>query len=543
MMPFLNLSQNCEFVTYSFIKKLNVSVTKGFIRKQLEEHPDYPSMLAVSDVLNNIGIENRAYKIGPDKLTGLPVPYIAQVIDNGNKYFTIVNSTNEGSVNYLDPVKNFNHSIEVKDFDELFTGVILLGVPTEAAGQKDYIKSKGEENRKNAANILMIAALPVLCILACISCFFTIGVSSIAPIIFTLITLIGTLIGALITWYEADQHNPALQQICTAGTKTNCAAILNSKASKIFGVGWSLIGFTYFAGSLLTLLITRIVNLQALYILSWLNIFALPYIVFSIYYQAQVAKQWCPLCLGIQVILALQFIVAFFGKFYSEIPISSVTHSAILEVLICFTLPFLVLSILFPALRKANESKQGNTELLRLKHNPQIFEALLSKQKVIIEPVDGLGISLGDPNARNKLIKVCNPYCGPCAKAHVVIDQLLDNSPDLQVQVIFTATGEENDRKTPPVEHLLAIAAKANNKNTKHALDDWYTAKKSENRYEEFAAKYPMNGELKQQGDKIKDMNDWCIKTGIGYTPMFFLNGYQLPEIYNINDLKYFLLV
>jgi protein-disulfide isomerase len=53
-----------------------------------------------------------------------------------------------------------------------------------------------------------------------------------------------------------------------------------------------------------------------------------------------------------------------------------------------------------------------------------------------------------------------------------------------------------------------------------------------------------MNGELKKQENKIDAMQSWCDKTGIYFTPTFFVNGFQLPEeIYNVNDLKYFLSV
>ncbi|HEY2722735.1 MAG TPA: hypothetical protein VGI82_13465 [Chitinophagaceae bacterium] len=39
--------------------------------------------------------------------------------------------------------------------------------------------------------------------------------------------------------------------------------------------------------------------------ISWLNIFALPYTLFSVYYQWKVAKQWCILCLAVQGLLLL----------------------------------------------------------------------------------------------------------------------------------------------------------------------------------------------------------------------------------------------
>jgi protein-disulfide isomerase len=52
-----------------------------------------------------------------------------------------------------------------------------------------------------------------------------------------------------------------------------------------------------------------------------------------------------------------------------------------------------------------------------------------------------------------------------------------------------------------------------------------------------------MNGELKKQDEKVEAMKDWCSKTEIQFTPTFFINGYQLPSNYSVNDLKYFLSV
>lgn len=160
-----------------------------------------------------------------------------------------------------------------------------------------------------------------------------------------------------------------------------------------------------------------------------------------------------------------------------------------------------------PALQKAKEGKRLNIELQKLKHNRQIFEALLHKQKQVKENPDGLGISLGNPNGAYKLIKVCNPYCGPCAKAHIPIEELLHNNPDVQIRILFTATNKEGDIAAPPVKHLLAIAEKNDESIIKQALDDWYLAENKN--YEAFAAKYPMNGELKQQEAKIETMKNW----------------------------------
>jgi len=75
---------------------------------------------------------------------------------------------------------------------------------------------------------------------------------------------------------------------------------------------------------------------------------------------------------------------------------------------------------------------------------------------------------------------------------------------------------------------------------TRQALDSWYLPKEKD--YEIFASRFPLNSELFEQDDKIEAMNKWCINSEIKFTPTFFLNGFQLPDAYSIEDLQYFLL-
>src|SRR6202000_2271777 len=86
--------------------------------------------------------------------------------------------------------------------------------------------------------------------------------------------------------------------------------VLQSKASHIGGISWSAIGFTYFTGSLLFQLFAGMINPVALSLLAWINLAALPYVLFSVFYQWRVARQWCVLCLSVQVLLVLQFVTA-----------------------------------------------------------------------------------------------------------------------------------------------------------------------------------------------------------------------------------------
>ena len=92
---------------------------------------------------------------------------------------------------------------------------------------------------------------------------------------------------------------------------------------------------------------------------------------------------------------------------------------------------------------------------------------------------------------------MCNPYCGPCAKAHPVLDEIVHNNKNVKLKLIFTASNDKDDVRGIAARHLLAINEKQDAYRTQQALDDWYLAPKKD--YEVFATKYPMNGEIQNR--------------------------------------------
>lgn len=544
MLSFLSTHDNCIKVTEELLSILKVRVTNTTLKNELYNHPDYPSLLAISDILTGYGIENISTQITIDKLVELPVPFIVPLKNTANAegQFTVIESIQGDTIKYYRSEKYRWENISKEDFEKKWlSGIVLLMDAENAIDEKEYVAKRREEKRVNMAKAFTWLALPVLTMLACALMFAKYGLTVVFPIVFTLLTLMGCIISTLLLWYELDEYNPVLKQICGSGKKVDCGAVLNTKASKIAGISWSVIGFTYFTAELLALLFGGIANVRVLFILTGFNVLAIPYVFFSVYYQWRIAKQWCVLCLCVQSVLVLQLITVLIAKWYKIATVDTVfSGDVIIPILFAIAIPFIIVNLLLPAYRSAKGGRQNKAELQRLKHNPQIFEALLTKQKAIAESTEGLGIILGNPDASYKIIKVCNPYCGPCAKAHAPLEELLHNNPDIQIQILFTATTNADDIKAPPVKHLLAIA-EGGEAIVRQALDDWYLADQKD--YEAFAVKYPVSNKLEQQDDKVNNMKEWCNKTGISFTPTIFVNGYQLPEIYDISDLKYFLSV
>ncbi len=73
----LTRHNNVDAVLIRLLKKLKISISPDAVIAELEKHPDYPSLLAVSDVLSNFQIENSAFRLQADELPNVPVPFIA----------------------------------------------------------------------------------------------------------------------------------------------------------------------------------------------------------------------------------------------------------------------------------------------------------------------------------------------------------------------------------------------------------------------------------------------------------------------------------
>lgn len=315
----------------------------------------------------------------------------------------------------------------------------------------------------------------------------------------------------------------------------NCDAVLSSAGATFLGISWAVWGFAYFATLFLFILLFS-EQISYLYLWSLFSVLALTYLPFSIYYQSKVVKQWCPLCLSVLVVILINSLASIYLIMDSSIV--AFDWKALLHIASIGLFFLLATYYVIPILKQARDSKSYAKRWKKLHYNPDIFKALLAKSDVVAVSAEGLGIIVGNPNAKNEIIKVCNPYCGPCAKAHPELEHIIKNNKDVKIRVVFTSSGEDSDITTAPVIHLLAIQSKGDITQTTQALNDWYLSDRKD--YNAFAQKYPMNGELKEQKDKIIAMRDWCRTMQIRATPTIYINGQELPDSYHIAELKNF---
>lgn len=524
-----------------YLRFMNVHITETTLKTSLEENPYFPSLYSLSNVFHKFKIESQAFEVDLNRLDQVEPPFVTLFYQRYiGKDFVLVTKLSKESV-WCVGGNGKEKAIDRKSFEEGFRNIAFIAERSNKSGEVDYMSSLQSEKRRRNTKVRLIGAIVLVLALSLFYFINTISTSTAVTILLLLTKLLGITAASLLLVYEIDKANFFVKNICTAGKQLSCDSVINSKAGRLFNISWSEIGFFYFASTALILFFTNLAIESRLLLLGIASALVAPYILFSLYYQWKVVKRWCILCLWVQFILLFELLISLYVfRLFTEnemwLTISSIIlPPKIMQLLICLLLPIVAWYLLRPFFLAAKNSHEYNTAYKRLLYNPDIFNGLL-QQKQDGPEMGELGLRIGNLTASNTITKVCNPYCGPCSKAHSVLEELIHKNEDFNIRIIFTATNKEDDRGAIVVKHLLLLNEQSNPEKTAQALNDWYTS--SPKNYEAFAEKYPVKGELALQKNNIEAMSEWCKEAGITHTPTIFVNGKRLPENYRIEELK-----
>ena len=507
-----------QYVALAYKRLLKIKVTDSTFLREIEENPFYPSLLSISDTFNQYQIPHAAFRVSPEEFDELEEPFIALInIPSIGDDFVLVTKITSGTVSFIYD-KNQTKTIAREKFIKSFKNVAFLAQYSADAEEKDYAKKLETESDKDLKSKLWLA-LSLLCI--CIIVFVNIPPLVITPfVIVSILKIIGLSFTVLLLTHDVDNTNVFVKNICSGVAKINCDAVLGSRVARLFGTSWSEIGFFYFSFTSLVLFSPGLLFVHKLAWLSIFNALAIPIIFISIYLQWRVIKQWCPLCLGVQLILELESIWSFtffWLNNHSPSILFDCQYRDFLQIIFLGFLPLLAWYRLKPIILSAINSKQYKNAYKRLKYNSDLFNSLLAQQPKGADNWEKLGIDFGNTDASNTIIKVCSPYCGPCAEMHPKLKEIIKQNSNIKLKVIFTARNDESDVSTSIVKHLLAISSRNNTTKTQQAFDDWYLSPVKD--YQAFSNTHPINIDLKTLDSEVEAMSLWCTKSEIVHTP------------------------
>lgn len=508
-------------IFYVLLDLFKVKHTKQFSSKLYEEHAHKDNLFGLSTMLFDYGIISEGLKIeDKDDVTALETPFVAQL----NGVLVIILKITEIEVVYY--YNNNEVTIPLSTFKEKWSGVVLVIYPEETAREPEYKENRKKENYSSAlGSILAVAVLAVLVLL-----YLNDGLYNNAGITVALgVNLIGVYIGYLLILKQVKRHSASADKICSIFKQGDCNNVLDSKAAKLWGIiGWSEAGFGYFTSNVLALLLfPGLIAYVAL-----INICALPYSVWSIWYQKVKAKQWCVLCIIVQVLFYLFFIV---NLIFGNIHIPSFGLVDIITIGAIYIIPFCVVSLLVPVLANSLRTRNITQKLNSLKMDDIVFEGLLTNSKHYEVDDTVSQIVFGNPDAELQVTVISNPHCEPCGKAHEKLDKLMDAMGDrMCMRFIFINFNSEIFKNSG--RFLIAAYLNNDEQTAKEIFLKWFTGEKYKvgATYEQ----YGFNMEVAEVVAEQQRHENWSTENKIAFTPTILINGYQMPDVYDINDLK-----
>lgn len=534
-----NYSKNLEKV----ISRLNLRVIQKKI-DQLLHYPGYPGINCLADFLDEIKVENVTIQLNnvETQLPKVKLPAIAFCKEAWTEYYVIIEKYENNKITYYDTHKGLVTEAVAK-FQKKWNGITIIIGENEQSGEINYEEKRKEEKLQNFESKIVFAVAFLLSIgglglgLDNLSSSFFSGFFF--PLLWLTLTL-GSAVSIMLIISSFGLKNDFISSVCQLENnqnkdddKSGCEAVMNSEAAKIFGwLSWSEVGLFYFLGSVFILLFSFFSNFQeTIYsYLFFINLMALPFVVFSFYYQFVVLKRWCTLCVISQIFLLIEFSLFLFADFKIGM-LPTVNYEALL---LMGLIESVIIGVWF-IIKQLYIAKQSifdlEKKLLKIERDYPLFANYLKIQpRISTEEMEG-DIILGNRNASNSLILISNPFCKPCREEHPQIMALADYyGEDLKIIIRFIKDTEEGREV---IKHLLSISKSPN---IAVALTDWY--KKRD--YEEWAKKYP--AEMSAIIDTIYDNHlKWSRTNNIPYTPAYFLNGYQLNKPYNIDQANFFI--
>jgi len=501
---------------YEWFKRTGNKINKNYIKEELATHPDYPSLISLTDFLESGAMSYKVLQADSSYVHKVNYPLLAHIKQSGNQQMIIIESA-----------MAWENQKEILDY---WTGIVMYAEKNAKWQNEHYILCQNDEKKRRVIPVAFIIIALTLLFISTAKFTYLINSELIKISAFGLLSLSGIILSVAAIGTELGVQNDITRQVCGAVSNGGCEKVLKSSFSK--GIG----GITPADGSVLyftTQFIVYLFGSVYLPFIQFIFIIALgciAIVAWSIYTQAIKLKQWCALCLAIAAVLVLQFVIAGI-----EQPVLEGVLPAIVFVLL-FAFLTVVLLPVKQLIKTNNSNKIKLAELKKWKSDAEIFLWEWEKEQETDTTVWKNDLLLGNPLAPLMITVACNPYCNPCANAHIILENLLQRFPDkIKVLVRFSSNPKDaTDKKTLAVKAIIQKSyTTQNNKDLQQMLTDWFVMMNYENWVEKWQPEKTIDVE-----NRIIEHNEWIDESKIAFTPTFFLNGKKFPGRYSIDDIE-----
>jgi len=507
--------------------KNNIRLHAEELKLQVSSHPSYPSLHAVTGVLEHFNIPNIAIDLPTtlEVLSELPDHFIAYITEKGRGKLVLVEQVN----NQIKITYEYGSSQQISkdEFLKFWNGIIV------AIEKNEQIIEVSTSPMKQALKWFLIS-LSIFSI-----GYIAVGLNELFPISHFLLSIVGLLLSVLIVRHDFGMVSSIVNKFCNMSSASSCEATLSSKGAKLFNqFKLSDICLVTFSAYLLYWLLFFKNDQFGYGAIVIPTLFAIPITFYSIYYQFRVVEKWCPLCLGIAAVLWMQAGALF--AFETLSTIVSIDWFSIFILLISGIISIGIWSFLQPQLERKLQLENLEVEHLKFKREFSIFNTLLRNEKSLNLPATPIPgeIILGNKNAPIELIQVTSPLCFYCKEAHRDLMNVLQASKNkVKVVIRFAVNVEDKESDFYKITAgLLHIYNTQNPESIKIALEEVFDEDANHKKWLS-TIEHPSNG---LYDPILHQQFDWCKKNQINFTPALILLGKKFPDEYNRTDINYF---
>lgn len=491
-----------------------------FVINDFEEnflsHPNYPSLYAITDTFDFLGIENVAAKIPDEQFEALPNQFLS-FVQNAQNQSELVLVTKTVTTVTIEFEKEKN-TIPTAEFLERWNGIIVAIEANEMPSQE-----KAVANNSTVRYFLPFLAITLL-----------IGYQNeltVLNALFYFLSTLGLLLSIFIIQEKLGAETALISKLCNTSKNTSCDAVITSTNGKINS--WLSIAdlpILFFSSNGIALL----VNFNTVPVIGAFSFLSIPLLCYFVWVQQTKIKKWCVLCLGVSFVMLLQGILwlAFIG--FTTISLYSISYYAT-AVILSSTIWWLI----NPILNTNKSLKEENRQFKKFKRNYAVFQSL-EKPIADSDTFHTLqGINIGHPDAPLQLHLMLSPSCGHCHTAYQKAIALLKNFPDkVRLRILFNINIDNKDNPYSSIVKQLLTLNTTDTAKAKEALSDWHSKNLS---LEEWKRKWEISNVLTTIEAEIRKQYDWCQLNELNYTPITIINHKLFPNEYNLEEVKYFI--
>ena len=501
-----------------------ISIDKKELAFQIQSHPSYPSLHAVTGVLDHFGIDNLALDVPAtdDVYNQLPAVFLARVLHEDDEQFALISKKGNTVEVRLSSTAKIN--ISSAHFLEMFTGILVVIEPNEAV--------------VTASNSSQISSnlIPIVLGVLVLGTLFIAG-ASFLQMMYVGLSMTGLVISIAIVQQHAGIKSILGDTFCsTQNPKKDCQSVLTSKGANLIANFKLSDACVVYFGTLTLVSLFLIVQGTLFTLLLALSLLALPMVVYTIVYQFT-QKTWCPLCLLIAAVIIVQGSLAMV-HLEAIWPLSFDLTQLLLLLTIGLAVAMLwnYISTKMESLLRLEETK---IEYFRFKRNFTLFQAALEKspriQTDLMLPSE---MVFGNPSAALNIVVITSPFCGHCQPVHNTLEEILRVYGErVAITIRFNVDTEKKDRDLYKITSRLVELFYQNPTDCLQAMHQIYAG----TAVEKWFASWGPCQDSKMADRLLGAHSMWCKANQLHFTPEILINGHSFPSEYRRNELTYFI--